>query len=164
MITIGGWGEGRNKERGLRGTNYYIRKINKLIVQHRKYSQHFLVTLNGVWTVNILNQYVVHLKPTWYEVNYTSIKKGFAHMFTVTQSKSPLVYILLPHNSHQLLIPLYIMYHPPLADAFLTHCLHLRKLLIAQIWESNTSCSVLFKQVQREAPKLAKKLISQQRW
>ena len=38
-------GEGENKERGLRGTNYYICKINKLMVQHRKYSQHFLVTL-----------------------------------------------------------------------------------------------------------------------
>ena len=53
--------------------------------------------------------------------------EGFAHMFTVTQSKRPLVYILLPHNSHQLLILLYIMYNPPLSDAFLTHCLHLRK-------------------------------------
>lgn len=102
-------------------------------------------------------------------MNYTSIKKkknceGFAHMFTVTQSKSPLVYILLPHNSHQLLIPLYIMYHPPLSDAFLTHCLRLTKLLIVQIWESNTSCSLLFNQVQREAPKLAKMLISHQCW
>lgn len=46
----------------------------------------------------------------------------------------------------------------------LTHCVCLRKLLTVRIWESNTSFSILFHKVQREAPKLAKMLISRQRW
>ena len=47
------WGkearEGQDRGRGVRGTTMY--KINKLqgyIVQHREYSQYFIITLNGV--------------------------------------------------------------------------------------------------------------------
>lgn len=51
-----------------------------------------------------------------------------------------------------------------LFDDVLTHCVCLRKLLTVHIWESDTSFSVLFHKVQREAPKLTKMLISHQRW
>ena len=64
------WGEGsregQERGRGLRGTNYYtMYKINKLqghTVQHREYSQYFIVTINGLKPLKIVNPYVVHLK------------------------------------------------------------------------------------------------------
>ena len=41
-------------------------KINKLlqgyIAQHREYSQYFILTLNGGYSIKIMNYYVVHLK------------------------------------------------------------------------------------------------------
>ena len=47
----GGREERQDRCRGLRRTNYCMYKINKLqgyIVQHREYSQYFIITLNGV--------------------------------------------------------------------------------------------------------------------
>ena len=46
-----GKGVGRDRGRGLRGTNIAMYKVNKLqgyMVQHREYSQYFIATSNGV--------------------------------------------------------------------------------------------------------------------
>ena len=45
-----GGGEGQDRGRGLRGTNYYvlINKVQGYIIQHREYSQYFIITLNGI--------------------------------------------------------------------------------------------------------------------
>ena len=54
-------------------------KINKLqgyIIQHREYSQYFIITINRVQPLKIVNHYVVHLKLTLY-INCTSIKNTF---------------------------------------------------------------------------------------
>lgn len=76
---------------------------------------------------------------------------------------SPLIYILLSTSQFTSIINA-SWYHVPHTSFLMlfspTVCL--RKLLIVQIWESNTSCSVLFNQVQREASKLAKMLSSHQ--
>ena len=40
--------EGQDRGRGFRGTNYYIQKLQGYIIQHGKYSQHFLINVNGV--------------------------------------------------------------------------------------------------------------------
>ena len=54
---------GLHRGRGLRGTNYYAQnKLQGYIVQHGEYSQYFIITLNGVLAIKILNRYVVHLK------------------------------------------------------------------------------------------------------
>ena len=48
------WGEGKragqDRGKGLKGTNYYckINKLQRYIVHHREYSQHFIITINGV--------------------------------------------------------------------------------------------------------------------
>ena len=41
----------QDRDRGLRGTNIAMYKVNKLqgyIVQHRESSQYFIITVNGV--------------------------------------------------------------------------------------------------------------------
>ena len=53
MVTSGESEMGRGKwGKTLKGTNYYVYyKINKLhgcIVQHREYSQYFIIIINGV--------------------------------------------------------------------------------------------------------------------
>ena len=80
-------------------------------------------------------------------------------------SPSPLIYSLLSTSQFTSIINASSYHAPPTSFLMLfspTVCL--RKLLIGQIWESNTSCSVLFNQVQREASKLAKMLSSHQHW
>ena len=45
-------GVGQYRDRGLKGTNYYIQnKLYRYIVQHREYSQYFIITINGVQTL-----------------------------------------------------------------------------------------------------------------
>ena len=41
---------------------YKINKVQGYIIQHRAYSQYFIITLNGVLSIKILNHYVAHLK------------------------------------------------------------------------------------------------------
>ena len=41
---------------------YKINKIQGCNVQHREYSQCFIITLNGVSSIKMLTHYVVHLK------------------------------------------------------------------------------------------------------
>ena len=61
------WGERRMKgqNRGEDSEVQTIRcEINKLqgyIVQHREYSQYFIVTINGAELLKIVDHYVVHL-------------------------------------------------------------------------------------------------------
>ena len=51
---------GENEE--IESTGCYINKIQGCNVQYRDYSQYFIITSNGVQSVNILNHYAVHLK------------------------------------------------------------------------------------------------------
>ena len=42
------WGGGKTGM-GLRGTNYHVQnKLQGYIVQHREYSQYFIITINGI--------------------------------------------------------------------------------------------------------------------
>ena len=43
-------------------TRYKINKLQGCNVQHREYSQYFIITLNGEYSINILNHLAVHLK------------------------------------------------------------------------------------------------------
>ena len=43
---------------------YEINKLQGYIVQHREYSQCFIITINGVQPLKIVNHYVGHLKLT----------------------------------------------------------------------------------------------------
>ena len=55
--------EGPSRGKGLRGTNSYAQnKLQGYTVQHRKYGLYFIITLDGISFIQILNQYVVHLK------------------------------------------------------------------------------------------------------
>ena len=56
-----------------------MHKINKLqgyIIQHREYNQYFIITRNGIQTLNVVNHYVSHLKHIMLYVNYSSKKKN----------------------------------------------------------------------------------------
>ena len=48
VVNIGEKGEGARWGRGLRVTNYYVKKLQRYIIQHREYNQYFTITLNGV--------------------------------------------------------------------------------------------------------------------
>ena len=52
-----------------------INKTDGYIVQHREYSQCFIITTNGVYPLKIVNQYVAHLKHIILYIHYTSTKK-----------------------------------------------------------------------------------------
>ena len=54
---------------------YKINKLQGYIVQHREYSRNFIITINGIYSLKIVNHYVVHLKHTIFYIKYTSIKK-----------------------------------------------------------------------------------------
>ena len=58
--------EGQEKGRGLRDTNYLlcIKQIrNKdILYSTGKYSNYSVITLNGVYSIKILNHYAVYLK------------------------------------------------------------------------------------------------------
>ena len=41
-------------------TIYKMNKLQGYTVQHRNYSQYFKITLNGIYSIKILNHYVVH--------------------------------------------------------------------------------------------------------
>ena len=51
---------------------YKISKLQGYIVQHREYSQYFIITINGVQPLKIMIHSVVHLKLIFY-INSTSI-------------------------------------------------------------------------------------------
>ena len=47
VVTSGEKEGGQDRNRGLRGTNYYVENklyVQRHIVQHRKYSQYFIIT------------------------------------------------------------------------------------------------------------------------
>ena len=52
-----------------------INKIQEYIVQPREYSQYFIITLNGVQYIKILNHYVAHLKLIYNCKSVTQLKK-----------------------------------------------------------------------------------------
>ena len=55
------WGEG-HEGRGLRGANYYVpNELQGYIIQHREYSQHFIITINELQPLKIVNYYMVYL-------------------------------------------------------------------------------------------------------
>ena len=41
---------------------YKINNLQGHIVQHREYSQYFIITINGVQPLKIVNHYLVHMK------------------------------------------------------------------------------------------------------
>ena len=41
---------------------YKINRLQGYIVQHREYDLYFIITINGVQALKIVNYYVVHLK------------------------------------------------------------------------------------------------------
>ena len=50
-----------NIKRGLKGSNLYISKLQGYIVQHRVYSQYFIMTINRILPLKIVNHCIVHL-------------------------------------------------------------------------------------------------------
>ena len=49
MVTSGEReGQGTAEDGGLRGTNYSVYNKQPARIQHREYSQHFIITINGV--------------------------------------------------------------------------------------------------------------------
>ena len=57
MITRGGGGEGKDKgnELTVPTTMYRIKKVQGYTVQHREYSQHFIITLNRVCVYSVIH-------------------------------------------------------------------------------------------------------------
>ena len=45
----------------------YKTKLHGQIVQHREYSQYFIITANGILALKTANCYVVHLKLTYFK-------------------------------------------------------------------------------------------------
>ena len=41
---------------------YKLNKLQGYIVQHREYSQYFIINIKGIKPLKIVNHYVVHLK------------------------------------------------------------------------------------------------------
>ena len=54
---------GAREEKGIkRHKLLLLNKLQRYIVQHKEYSQYFIITLNGIQCIKILNHYVVHQK------------------------------------------------------------------------------------------------------
>ena len=55
-------GEGEYRVRGLRGQNdHVLNKLQVYIVQYREYSQYFIITIDGIQSLKIVNHYIIHL-------------------------------------------------------------------------------------------------------
>ena len=65
MVTTGERNEGREKkgvgDYKVQTTIYNINKLQEYIVQHREYSQCFIITIIGIQPLKSANQYIVHL-------------------------------------------------------------------------------------------------------
>ena len=55
-------GEGEYRVRGLRGQNdHVLNKLQVYTVQYREYSQYFIITIDGIQSLKIVNHYIIHL-------------------------------------------------------------------------------------------------------
>ena len=66
MVTSKEMGVGRTYALGIKRYKllYKVNKLQGHIVQHRDYSQYFVITIKGIQPLKIMNHYVVHLKLT----------------------------------------------------------------------------------------------------
>ena len=53
----------------IRTTMYKINKLQGYKVQHKEYSQYFIITVNGISSSKIVNHYYVHLKLIQYHTS-----------------------------------------------------------------------------------------------
>ena len=60
----------------MKTTMYKINKLQGYIVQYREYSQYFIITINGIKPLKIVNHYFVHLKHIYMYINYTTHTKN----------------------------------------------------------------------------------------
>ena len=54
-------GQNRGEDSEVQTIRCEINKLQGYIVQHREYSQYFIVTINGAELLKIVDHYVVHL-------------------------------------------------------------------------------------------------------
>ena len=55
---------------------YKTDKVQGYIVKHKEYSQYFVITINGIQILKIVNHYVVQLKHILMYISCISMKKG----------------------------------------------------------------------------------------